>query len=1801
MKNKRKIAGGWSCLFFAWAALLLYSPRLAQGHNGAVAIALPVEGIELDGDLGDWPAHLPRQSVALAEYGAWPLDSNDFRADFRAAYSPSENALYLAIEVVDDSVIEDTTATRSWDSEDGCEIYLDVEHGDQSTASQYTLRGLASSEGKNINKRQKVTARWQRGARSHTYEWRLDMGLIAPGFTAGQTLSFDMVVSDKDADGSFSWMAWGRKSYKVGPADRRGDLIVSATQELGRLEGHVLWQGGDEGIAGTRVKVQSVDQPALWVRGVTTAGGRLGLDLPTGTYDIEAELGHGAAHRQETEISADQIHRIDFMVPPSGGRKVEMAPTKTVDAGQGDRTPGWQSFGIMDGIHGSQVSAIAQDNQAFLWFGTQAGLHHYDGYQFTFYGAVDGVEAYEITALLTDPSGKLWIGTTNGLGYFDGSAWIFFTARDGLIDNEVQALITDERGLLWIGTSGGLSRFDGSRFSNYTTAEGLVSNQINTLATTADGSLWVGTNGGGISRLQNGEFTAYTKREGLVSGYVLTLITDSQDRLWIGTPSGLSRYQNGLFTNFTVENGLFNGKINALAEDVDGRIWLADCDNVYNRETVAVVRCQPVYFDGDGFTAVDELDLQGVLTIKRDSEGNMWFGTQTGLSRYDAADLAYLSTAQGLPTDAITTVAIDAQGDLWAGTLEGLARYDGQRIQTFGTDQGLPHAAVNDIIQRRDGSVWIATQGGVGRFDGEQFIPFSDREGLAQTRIVRIYEDKDGVLWLSSIGDGLIRYDGTTFSAITAADGLPNNTVHGAIQDHRGDLWISTWDSGLTRYDGNDFTRFTTKDGLAHNYAFSLMIDRIGHLWIGTLGGGISRYDGEHFLNFQDTNGVSPAEIFNLLQADDDKVWLSTSSGASRYDGQVFQNMLKRDGLADDRVNEIAQDADGAMWIASSKGITRYRPRSTPPPVRVTDVLTESRHGATSRISLSSAQPLLAFEFSGISLRTRPEAMLYRYRLQGFDSDWRTTRHRRVEYQGLPTGDYTFEVVAIDRDLNYSETPASVQVEVHLPYDRITLSSLLALALAGGAWLALLVLRRNRRQQEEVRRQQGLQRLRDIIWDMQGSDDLESLLLILPEVLSSLGINFSNCGVNILKDSQHTGTITTRNMEAERTFDKDEEEIGEILDRLWRDQQVAYRPDIEVDDPYGEKNIVWRFHPGVRCIIDIPFSHGTLAANSTQAAAFSSEDIERLQQVAEVLEEGFKRLDDLKAVEERNQSLEAEITQREAQQRREKALQLFREGIWRLNSDSQIEKILEPLLTTMQTAQISFRACGINLVDDTVQPPEVVYHNLIEEGTVWHKGELSPQNALKVRDFWKSGETVYRADLISQDSLDEGNQYQLRPGSGGPRSIIDIPFSRGTLALNNPAANAFDAHLDTLEEVAQVLSEAFQRLEDLQTLKARTQNAEEARHEAEAARQAAEEATRRERRQAEELQHKVDTMLAAVQAAGAGDLTQQVGVDGDDAIGQMGEGLEQFFRQLRHSVSVIRDNAGTMGQASDTLTHISQQMEDSAGQTADQADAVSTNARTVSESLQAVAGAVEETTASLGQILTSANRAAQMARQAVAVSRQTNTSIEKLGASSAEIGGVIKLINTIAEQTNLLALNATIEAARAGEAGKGFAVVANEVKELARGTADATGEIGTRVGAIQASTQEAIGAIGQVSQLIEQIDQIQASITHAVEEHTTTTGEMAASVSRAAESGVNISDSIDAVAQAAQTASAGAGQTQTSAQRLAEMAAQLQEFVSQFKVGDTGQATNQNVINQNTADHQARAQRLIDLLESKRT
>ena len=301
-------------------------------------------------------------------------------------------------------------------------------------------------------------------------------------------------------------------------------------------------------------------------------------------------------------------------------------------------------------------------------------------------------------------------------------------------------------------------------------------------------------------------------------------------------------------------------------------------------------------------------------------------------------------------------------------------------------------------------------------------------------------------------------------------------------------------------------------------------------------------------------------------------------------------------------------------------------------------------------------------------------------------------------------------------------------------------------------------------------------------------------------------------------------------------------------------------------------------------------------------------------------------------------------------------------------------------------------------------------------------------------------------------------------------------------------------------------------------------------------------------------------------AEGEGDLTQRLELTSDDELGETSESFNLFMDKLQEVMRQIASNTYQLSEACAKLSATSHQITANSGETSTQATVVSQSAQQVSQNLQTVAIGAGEMGSTIQSIANNAHEAATVASEAVQTAQAANANVAKLSASSAEIGEVIKVITSIAQQTNLLALNATIEAARAGESGKGFAVVANEVKELAKQTAKATEDISRKITAIQTDTHGAIEAIATISGVINHINDISGTIATAVEEQSATTNEMTRNLGDAARGSKDITGSISGIAQAAESTSLGASDTQKAVQELVQMSAQLSSLVEQFKI-----------------------------------
>ena len=220
------------CVLYALVLLCVGSVPVSA-FPGKVALAYPVVDIAVDGDLSDWPADLVRYPILYQEDGAALVGAGDFQGEFLVGYNEGENALYVAVDILDDSVVREPVeqAGQEWNRQDGCELYLFGHKPGQTVPTQYRLWGDdLGLYGPGSLAEVQFAAQWRDDG--YRFEWRVDLAKASGGriqLHSGMQLGFDLSMWDRDASGAPSWMAWSKGVGKYQRTDRIGNLILVPT------------------------------------------------------------------------------------------------------------------------------------------------------------------------------------------------------------------------------------------------------------------------------------------------------------------------------------------------------------------------------------------------------------------------------------------------------------------------------------------------------------------------------------------------------------------------------------------------------------------------------------------------------------------------------------------------------------------------------------------------------------------------------------------------------------------------------------------------------------------------------------------------------------------------------------------------------------------------------------------------------------------------------------------------------------------------------------------------------------------------------------------------------------------------------------------------------------------------------------------------------------------------------------------------------------------------------------------------------------------------------------------------------------------------------------------------------------------------------------------------------------------------------------------------------------------------------------------------------------------------------------
>ncbi len=716
-----------------------------------------------------------------------------------------------------------------------------------------------------------------------------------------------------------------------------------------------------------------------------------------------------------------------------------------------DRTGTYRTYSMADGLAGMRVEHIAEDSERYLWFATwDNGVSRFDGDEFQTFTQQDGLVHDQIFFIYKDSQNRLWFGTANGVCWYEGNVF-HHLEDDGIAGRVVTTIYEDRQGRIWFGGTLTLGYYDGNAFHDMIPlylqqyqqppSPGW-SNYCWGITQDPQGHLWFGFDY--LIRFDGTSFHRYEEKDGFPrDGTSYVVDRDHTGKVWIGRfghQDGLWCYADGAFQSVQVD---LDGTLRKIQCDRDGRMWFCTSDGI-------------LYQDGDGFsrfTTADGLPCSAVKAVFQDREYQFWFATWGGVLLYDEHSISVFNLNAGLSKDVsvISQIVQDRQGDIWIGSVsplltnltESVVRFDGEHFAFVGTEHDFDIDNCFSIYEDHEGYLWFGGLNGLFHYDGQELKKMKIAADLDERSISAITQDSQGKFLFGYWEKGtisereellvsplkLIYQRDEQFQTIfeEEEEKHPYDSVGTVIAGRNGEIYFhltcrnfSVSDKGFARWHPEEGLKFYgIEDGLIDHRVTDLLLDRAGNLWVATLSS-LIRFDGHTFHTFTTEDGLPNNRIRCLFEDRQGHLWLGTEGGVVHYDGQLFQTI---NSPHIGSVSQIFEDRDGTFWFGTVLGsIIRYRQRQTPPQIRLLQVIADKVYGNLKEGIVSAANQQVIFEYKGLSFSTHPRDMLYIYRLRGYDPDWQpATRKMRAFYRDLPPGDYTFQVRAIDRDLNYSE------------------------------------------------------------------------------------------------------------------------------------------------------------------------------------------------------------------------------------------------------------------------------------------------------------------------------------------------------------------------------------------------------------------------------------------------------------------------------------------------------------------------------------------------------------------------------------------------------------------------------------------------------------------------------------------------------------------------------------------------------------------------------------------------------------
>jgi PAS domain S-box-containing protein len=747
----------------------------------------------------------------------------------------------------------------------------------------------------------------------------------------------------------------------------------------------------------------------------------------------------------------------------------------------------------------SQIGALAQTEDGYLWIGSSAGLFRFDGVHFEEFKPQPGVQtpSHSVYALLATPDGGLWVAFEPlGVGFIKDGHLTVFTRPEEQPPSPIHCFARDLDGTVWAGAETGLVRREGDRWVSVGRDWNFTPEMIRYLLVDRAGTLWVAT----INRI------AFLRRGskkfepgGTLGTGVTTLSEAPGGRIWFaddgsGTVAPVPLPEQDARS---VRPSIADQGLRELLFDRDGALWITRGDS-------GLVRIRyPERLSSRQYGLRDaEVDTFGVKSgytagfaekLFEDREGNVWIGCSNGLIRLRHNDVVPVKLPERYHN---LTLAAGDHADLWVGS-----NFQAPLLHVQGTEL-TPQKATGEeasVVREPNGDLWWGCRSGLWFQRGTSFKFFPLPKEAAPDFMYDMMRDPvHGGLWIR-LGDvGFVHFrDGVwdlhAWPAGAPATGTFRYATSASYNAPSGDLWLGYTSGELYRLQGEQATAYARKDGLQIGH-IRVIRGRGSHIWVGG-DLGVEFFQNGRFQPLSVASDQQLGTVSGIVETADGGLWLSEMRGIVHVSPEevrrfiadpnhrvAFRRFTYPDGLPGAPQMSFTDSAsvetsDGRLWFATDDGLAwidpaHLRANPLPPPVSILSVSSQDRLlPARNGIRFPAGTHNVEITFTALSLSI-PERVQFRYKLERIDTDWHsTTAERQADYSNLGPGQYRFRVIAANNDGVWNETGAFLSFSIAPAwYQTLWFRILCAAAFLGFLWmLHHLRIWQLRRREKELR------------------------------------------------------------------------------------------------------------------------------------------------------------------------------------------------------------------------------------------------------------------------------------------------------------------------------------------------------------------------------------------------------------------------------------------------------------------------------------------------------------------------------------------------------------------------------------------------------------------------------------------------------------------------------------------------------------------------------------------------------------